>query len=250
MLPIHYMPLKEQAVHARVKEIMEQDHHVTRISMEFLRTVNGGSGLPKFEMPKIELPKFEIQIPFRPLELGHLEVHNLENKRIWPMLVNQEEQDRILQLLKSAETVGLLGAVLRPVRTNTIKNFAKDFFLPTTINRALLVKNLVGKVFAILGALVFDTLTFPLRLASCVPALLMNSNPEDHLFYKYLQEQKVEPNFLKAEHVYVKWTFGDKEQELMLNFFKQPRYEGCDFGKRVVMNEFDLLRNLICLRKG
>jgi hypothetical protein len=220
MLPIHYTHLKEQSVHDRVKEIMEQDHHVNRISKEFLRAVNEGAGLPKFE-----IPKFEAQIPFRPIVLGHLEVRNIENKSIWPMLVNEEEQEKILKLLKSAETVGVLGAVLQPVRTNTPKNFAKDFFLPTTVNQALRVKNHAIRVFAVLGALVLDTLTFPLRLVTCVPALLKNSKPEDHPFYKYLQEQKVEPNLLKAEHVYVKWAFGDKEQELMLNFFKQPRYQ-------------------------
>lgn len=220
-----------------------------RISQDILREIHKPIKIPQVFFKPDDFD-FRASFNINHFVLGNLEVRNLESKAIWQTLISKDEQGKVLQLLNSAETVGLLGATLRPVRTNTLKNFGKDFFLPTTVNQALRVKSLVKRVFAILGSLVLDTLTFPLRIITCIPAFLMHSKPQKHPFYQYLQEQNVEANVLDAEHVYVKLNFDGKKEEMILNFFKQPRYEGCDLGKRVVMNEFDLLRNIMCLRKG
>lgn len=76
------------------------------------------------------------------------------------------------------KVVDLLPALLIPVRTNTLKNFSADFFLPTTIHHATRVKGIVGQIFAILGGLLLDTLTFPIRLFTALPRYLyINSRP-------------------------------------------------------------------------
>lgn len=86
------------------------------------------------------------------------------------------------------KVVDLLPALLIPVRTNTLKNFSADFFLPTTIHRATRVKGIVGQIFAILGGLFLDTLTFPIRLFTALPRhLYINSRPM-HAFRKEILE--------------------------------------------------------------
>ena len=82
------------------------------------------------------------------------------------------EKDQLDELKKAFEREAL---VLSPekqnekqrefrIRVNDFKkmqeNFAKDFFLPTTLNHAVKVQNIVLKVFAILASLVLDTVTF------------------------------------------------------------------------------------------
>lgn len=199
------------------QHLVDNDEWRTKISKAFLERVN--QPLPVMDIKNW----FQVdQLP--PLKLGSLEVYNLESKKGSIKLLNSEDYEKFMVMLKSAQTVGVLGATLRPVRTNTLKNFAKDFFLPTTVNQALRVKPLAKRVFAILGALVLDTLTFPVRLLTCIPTILTNTKPEDHPFYQYLQTDPATQRVLHAEHVRVKWNFDGKDDDLMLNFFKQPKY--------------------------
>lgn len=86
------------------------------------------------------------------------------------------------------KVVDLFPALLIPVRTNTLKNFSADFFLPTTIHRATRVKGVVSQIFAILGGLLLDSLTFPIRLFTALPRhLYINSRPM-HAVHKEIQK--------------------------------------------------------------
>jgi len=87
-----------------------------------------------------------------------------------------------------SKVVDLLPALLIPVRTNTLKNFSADFFLPTTIHRATRVKGIVGQIFAILGGLLLDTLTFPIRLFTALPRHLYIHSRPMHAVRKEIQE--------------------------------------------------------------
>lgn len=223
------------------QHLVDNDEWRTKISKAFLERVNQ-------PMPVIDIKNWFKVDQFPSLKIGSLQVYNLESKKESFQFLNAEDHEKVMGLLKSAETVGILGATLRPVRTNTLKNFAKDFFLPTTVNQALRVKPLAKRVFAVLAALVLDTLTFPIRLLTCIPTILTNTKPEDHPFYQYLKTDPATQHVLHAEHVRVQWEFDGKDDELMLNFFKQPRFAGCDLGQQVIFNEFDELRNAI-LRK-
>lgn len=200
-----------------LQHLVDNDAWRTKISQAFLERVN--QPLPVMDIKNWFQPD---QIP--PLKLGSLQIYNLDTKRQSFQFLTQENYEKVMGMLKSAQTVGILGATLRPVRTNTLKNFAKDFFLPTTVNQALRVKPLARRVFAILGALVLDTLTFPVRLLTCIPTILTNTKPEDHPFYQYLKTDPAAQHVLHAEHVRVLWQFDGKDEGLMLNFFKQPIY--------------------------
>ena len=63
-------------------------------------------------------------------------------------------------------------------RIDSRKNFAKDFFLPTVVNRASKVNNLALRFFACLFAVVIDIASFPLRLLiSPIQAIYQSRHP-------------------------------------------------------------------------
>jgi len=74
-----------------------------------------------------------------------------------------------------SQVTPILLQTLIPTRTNNLRNFAQDLFLPTFVNHALKLQNVVAKIFVILSALILDMLTFPIRLLTCMPKVLSNA---------------------------------------------------------------------------
>lgn len=108
----------------------------------------------------------------------------------------------------SRNEVALMPATLYPVRTNNWKNFATDLFLPTVINHALAIENCVGKFFAALFALVLDTVTFPIRLLTCIPRVLINLCRGEHPLLTFLKDNNINDDFLltaERVHVVLRW---------------------------------------------
>lgn len=81
---------------------------------------------------------------------------------------------------KSRGIVGMLPAMLYPVRTNTWTNLAKDFFLPTLVNQALRVKSVALRRIAVIVAGIFDLITLPIRIVTVIPRCRSNANKELH----------------------------------------------------------------------
>lgn len=70
----------------------------------------------------------------------------------------------INQYGKSKPGWSLIRGALLPLRTKNVRDFSKDFFLPTFVNFALKVNNIALKVLASIFAIAFDVITFPIRL--------------------------------------------------------------------------------------
>lgn len=128
-----------------------------------------------------------------------IKVSNLGNGTSWEKILKEDRH--VISYVKGYEAVGLVRATLMPVRTNNFKNFAKDFFLPTIVNHAIKVQHSVGRIFAILGALILDSLTFPIRLLTCIPAVILNAWQAKNPLKKYLVNVGVNPKLLKDDHV-------------------------------------------------
>jgi len=84
-------------------------------------------------------------------------------------------------------------ARLYPVRTNQYKSFAKDFFLPTIMNHTIYdlekIQSTMGKVIKIAKDLFLDIITFPLRLLTCLPRIIMNYSKKENSLLTYLKQQ-------------------------------------------------------------
>lgn len=143
---------------------------------------------------------------------NYIKVFNSNNNTRWENNLSDEDFKQVEGYCKSRNSVPIIPAIFKPVRTNNLKNFAKDFFLPTTINRAIKVQNTVGRIFAILFSLVLDTITFPIRLLTCIPRVISNSKQGEHPLFKYLKDQKVDKKLLESDHVLVElaWETTDE----------------------------------------
>jgi hypothetical protein len=181
-----------------------------------------------------------------------LTISNLENTTSWEKQLTPEEFQQVKSYAVGLGVVSV-PATLKPVRTNNLQNFAKDFFLPTLINHALKVEHTVGKIFAILGALILDSLTFPIRLLTCIPRVISNAHQEQNPLKKYLIDENVDPKLLESDYVRVRlewektsqsptsyWTTEDGVQhskhsqekhwqEKNVNFIEVPIYTNYDY---------------------
>lgn len=134
-----------------------------------------------------------------------LKVTNTTNNTIWEKKLSVSEYQTILTSLDGgAEGRSLKFGLVRPIRTNNLKNFAKDLFSPTLFNYALKIESIVKRIFCSLGALVLDTMTFPVRLIMCIPRMIDNARQEENPIKKYLSTQKVDAALLKSDHLHVR----------------------------------------------
>lgn len=161
-------------------------------------------------------------------------------------LDSKEEFDAVEALCKSRCNIYVIPAMLVPARTNNIKNFSMDLFLPTFFSQALKVKNTVAKCFAILSSLIFDIATLPIRLLTAAPWVLINKKTariENHPLHQYLSENHAPEKILAVEHLRVNlvWEETIKEDSLSaekriehsksfnINFIRSPIHEDFDY---------------------
>ncbi len=185
---------------------------------------------------------------------NYINISLLENTNIyWEKQLSGGELQQVRNAIKGHQVVAILPATLKPVRTNNCKNFAKDFFLPATVNHAIKVQHLVAKVFAILFSLILDLSTLAIRLLTCIPRAVSNARQPKNPLHSYLTAQQgINKKLLAADHVKVKlvwesvsnfgfseWTDADgvfhrqrnmdlNWKEECINFIEQPIYEGYD----------------------
>jgi hypothetical protein len=140
-----------------------------------------------------------------------LQVFNSDKSITWQKSLNEEEFTKVQEYTKGENKVSLFYANLVPVRTNNFHNFSKDLFLPLTLRaNARKVNDSVGSYFLLLAALVFDLLTFPIRLITAIPRVISNPKKEDNLFYKYLLTQNVDKKLLELDLVKVSFEWESK----------------------------------------
>jgi len=136
---------------------------------------------------------------------NYIEVTNLNNGTKWEKQFLSEDSSQIIDYSVGRKNIDLLSALFFPVRTNNIKNFAKDFLLPTTFNYPIKIQNIVVKVFAIFSSIFIDIITFPIRLITCIPRKISNEQQQQqHLLLNYLKQQNVDKKLIDSDYVRVK----------------------------------------------
>lgn len=223
-------------------------------NVDLIETPNGSS--PSLE-PSLRLQSLRQWEFNKKLSFGVF-VKNPNNDAVWSKMVDDETYDRVKEsLTKGQPTVHFVKAAFYPVRTNTLKNFATDLFLPTTLNVAIRVERAAYRAFAMIGAILFDFLTLSIRLVTAIPRLISNRNPKITPLHQLLLDQKVNKEVLETDHVHVqleRYEYkGDKDhrervnswEEKYVNFIEMPQHEGWDLthsktnksqvGKKVVL---------------
>lgn len=160
-----------------------------------------------------------------------IKVINEKNNTIWERQLTAEEFAYAKSTCKGKNSVGMTIALLIPVRTNNGSNFARDFFLPISINHVIKIERIALKIFAFIAALFLDLITLPIRLLTSIPRIIANAKKTTPL-QKYLEAQGIEKEILKADYLKV-------ELRCLLEGFWVP-------GHRSIKNECDLMKvNLI-----
>lgn len=103
-----------------------------------------------------------------------------------------------------------------PIRTHTMSLLAQDLFLPTLCNHALKIDSVAIRIFAVLGAILFDGITLVIRFCTLAPRVLWNRNmgPEQHPLYTYLLQRGVDPSLLDQGRVRIGWIDEEKNKEI------------------------------------
>lgn len=156
-------------------------------------------------------------------------VSHAEKNITWSHSLTKEEYLQVKSGSRAA--LGIIPAVCIPVRVHNWRDFSKDFFLPTTVNRAIKVQHIAGKAFAMLIALFVDVATLPIRFVTCIPRAIYNPTKEENPLYQYLLPQHtVSEELLESDYVKVRLEERQSSktiwQERYVNFIEVPEYAG------------------------
>lgn len=113
---------------------------------------------------------------------GNIKIVNSENRTLYEENYdsNQEVTDFINTNGPSKPGWSVLKSAVCPCRTDNVKGFMEDVFLPTFVNFALKIDNHALKVIGSITAIVFDLLTLPIRLVVTPFRVIYNRcNPEE-----------------------------------------------------------------------
>lgn len=107
------------------------------------------------------------------------------------------EQEAIdLAHLPQRERPGFFAASFYPIRTNSLKNIAKDCLLPATTHLAMRVDcHVIGKLIAIIAAAAWDLATLPIRLLSLIPRIIYNAMQPEHEIIAILERRGIARDF-------------------------------------------------------
>lgn len=136
--------------------------------------------------------------------ISNLQIQDTDSNVRWEKQLTDEDYKLVENHLKGEKIVGIFSATFKPVRTNNLKNFSKDFFLPTTLNHAIRAHCFVSKFFAIPSSVILDFLTFPVRIWNCRSRIISNANRNEISFHRYLIDEGVDSKLLKSGSVRIR----------------------------------------------
>jgi hypothetical protein len=144
--------------------------------------------------------------------IGSIKVYNLANPPVvWEKpLQDAADYRAIKEMCLSGSAVDLPYIWLFPVRTNTLGNFAEDFFFPTLYHGASRVDSLAQRLIENFVTFLIDLLTLPIRIVTCIPRALYNAQQKEHRLLTYLKQNSVPKQLIETDHVEVelKGDFG------------------------------------------
>lgn len=125
-------------------------------------------------------------------------------------IMNFEDLEKVDKCYEqSIASSSLFQGLLYPIRTN--RNFHKDFFLPTYMNHAIEIKNVVLRVLCKFAFIFLDIATFPIRLALTPFRVVWNAIKPEHPLCQLIREKGWNPQLLAAEQLEVEVVWHKKD---------------------------------------
>lgn len=107
-------------------------------------------------------PSFNQKNPY----YGYIQVNDRKGNRFYHQNINDPSEAEAFIKANgiSTKSHNWLKAIIIPTRTDNLKDFLKDIFLPTFVNQALNINNIALRLFASFFALALDVITLLPRL--------------------------------------------------------------------------------------
>ena len=99
--------------------------------------------------------------------------------------------------------IGCFESLVITVRTDTLRNFCEDFFLPTFIHHAMQINDMGTKIIMGFTFLILDICTLPIRIITLLPRYYANAQSprEAHPLHQYLTEQGAPAGLLNRDFI-------------------------------------------------
>lgn len=107
---------------------------------------------------------------------------------------------------KSVKGYSLVDSVITPLRSDTLKNFAKDLFAPTYFHFTSKIHNTALKVFTSLFALALDVASLPIRIITApfrVAEMRKNPQQANHPIIELIKDRPEATQALQDKVVFV-----------------------------------------------
>jgi len=153
-----------------------------------------------------------------------IKISSLDNTVSWKKNLSEDEYRQCKANAEASRyTIGGIEPLIYPVRSNSLKNFSKDFFFPTLTGLACKVQSCVLSLLGSIVAIAVDIVTLPLRLITVFPRVCLNACRSEQPLRKYLREQgEVDMRLYEAESVQVCLTKTEVREKEKI----QTRHEG------------------------
>ena len=126
----------------------------------------------------------------------------------WTHLTSAEECLELKTVIENAKkAASLIERLVYPIRTDTLENFAEDFFLPTIVNQELAgrVRNIFLKVLLLIPSLFLDLISFPVRCFTAIPRMIYNAQKKSG-FHEYLEKKKAPKQICESKSPNLKFV--------------------------------------------
>lgn len=148
-------------------------------------------------------------------------------------LKNKDEYDTAHLICRKSENFWEFSALFIPVRTHNLKDFAKDFFIPTVIRYAIKIDSFLFDGIKFFFCLMLDIVTFPARVITVIPRVIYNIQfpKEKDPFFQFLKSKGVEvDNLLTQDYIktrflkynYENKVFSGEESRYTASFIAMP----------------------------
>jgi hypothetical protein len=145
-----------------------------------------------------------MSVTLTPGYLANIQLRDARSNILYQCRCTADEQVKefIGKYAKSRDGYSLLQSAIFPLRTDNLKNYAEDLFLPTFIHYSSKVNNFVLKFLSSIFAVAFDIVTIPIRIITTPIQLYYNNiHEEKHPIINLIQNDHLAQNVIQNNSV-------------------------------------------------
>lgn len=138
-----------------------------------------------------------------------IKLFDQDEKQVWEKEVDKAEFQHLKRITAPELTnTSAWGQFLTPVRTNSVKHLAMDFFSPFAANTIYYngypINLSCAEQCAIIPLVFLELLSMPVRLITLIPRAIYNAAQPEHPFREWLHNEGVPEEYLMGDSIKIK----------------------------------------------